>query len=280
MPFAAAAIGAVGTVAAAGASMYGASQAAGAAKSAANLQQARYNTTRGDLDPYNQAGQVALLGENALAGSGPTGGGPDFVGQAYANLPGTMTQAQLEATPGYQFTLSQGLKAVQSAAAARGLGMSGASVKGAADYATGLASQTYQQQFNIQQQQFADYGSLNSAQQGNLTNQFNRYNALAGLGENAAAQLGNTGANLANQAGTFLSQAGLDSAAGTTGASNALTGGVNNALAYYNQQQLLNGQTTGYTGPSASALTGGSAGVGSPAYIQGQLGVSGSQLVP
>ena len=186
-----------------------------------------------------------MLGENALAGSGPTGGGPDFVGQAYANLPGTMTQAQLEATPGYQFTLSQGLKAVQSAAAARGLGMSGASVKGAADYATGLASQTYQQQFNIQQQQFADYGALNTAQQGNLTNQFNRYNALAGLGENAAAQLGNTGANLANQAGSFLNAAGVDAASGATNAGNALNQGLQNYL-QYNQYKA---QTTGYQTP-------------------------------
>ena len=50
--------------------------------------------------------------------------------------PPAMTQADLEATPGYQFTLSQGLKAVQNSAAARGLGLSGAALKGATDYAT------------------------------------------------------------------------------------------------------------------------------------------------
>ena len=248
MPFVAAAI-AGSAVIGAGASIYGASQAAGAAKSAANLQQAQYNTTRGDLTPYNQAGQVALLGENALAGSGSTGGGPDFVGQAYANLPGTMTQAQLEATPGYQFTLSQGLKAVQSAAAARGLGMSGASLKGAADYATGLADKTYQDQFNIAQQRFADYGALNTAQQGNLTNQFNRYNALVNTGEDAAAKLGNTGAALANQAGSFLNAAGVDAAAGATNAANTVNQGIQNYL-QYNRYQA---QTTGYQTPISSA---------------------------
>ncbi len=57
------------------------------------------------------------------------------------------TIENLEKTPGYQFTLDQGLKAVQNSYAAQGLGTSGAAMKGAADYAEGLASTTYQNQF-------------------------------------------------------------------------------------------------------------------------------------
>jgi len=96
-----------------------------------------------------------------------------------ANLPGAptlpgapppMTQAQLEATPGYQFNLSQGLKAAQSAAAAKGLGVSGAALKGASTYATGLADSTYQNQFNNAQQIYTDL--FNNAQTG-YTDAFN-----------------------------------------------------------------------------------------------------------
>ena len=136
-----------------------------------------------------------------------------------------MTQAALEQTPGYQFDLAQGLKATQSAAAARGLGVSGASLKGAATYATGLADKTYQDQFNMQQQRFNDLLSLNTGQQGNLTNQFNRFNALAGMGESAAAGTGTIGASLANTSANYTNQAGLDQAAGTSGVNSALTGG-------------------------------------------------------
>lgn len=75
--------------------------------------------------------------------------------QAYSNLnaaipgltaPITMDQKTLEATPGYQFNLSQGERGVSLGAAAAGL--SGAQAKAAAKYATGLADSTYQNQFN------------------------------------------------------------------------------------------------------------------------------------
>ena len=171
--------------------------------------------------------------------SGPTGGGRDYVGEAYANLPGQMTQAELEQTPGYQWNLAQGLKAVQGAAAARGLGVSGASLKGAGTYATGLADSTYKTQFDIGQKRFEDYLALNTGQQGNLTNQFNRVNALATLGQNAAAQTGTQGTALANQAGSYINQAGLAQAAGTQGVTNALTGAANNYLAYSQYNKLM-----------------------------------------
>jgi hypothetical protein len=237
------AIGASGALSA-GASMYGASQAAGAAKDAAGLQQQQYQTTRGDLSPYFQPGYNALNDAYALSRQGPTGGGPDFIGAAYSNLPGRMTQADLEATPGYQFDLSQGLKAVQSAAAARGLGVSGASLKGAGNFATGLANKTYLDQFNIRQKGFENLLNLNTGQQTNLTNQFDRYNKIATLGANAAAGLGTQGATLANQEGKYINAAGINQATGAMNATNALGQGVNNYLAY--NQYAKNTRTGGY----------------------------------
>jgi hypothetical protein len=233
-----------GAVIAGGASMAGSSMAAGSAKDAANLADRRYQTTRGDLAPYFQPGYNALNDAYGLARLGPTGGGPDYLSQAAGALPGNMTQAELEATPGYQFDLSQGLKAVQSSAAARGLGVSGASLKGAGNFATGLANKTYLDQFNVRQKRFEDYLNLNTGQQGNVTNSFNRLNAIAGMGANAAAQLGTQGTGLANTAGQYINAAGVNQATGLMNTSNVLNSGVNNYLAY--QQYQRNTGTGGY----------------------------------
>jgi len=245
MPWAAAAI--AGSAVIGGAtSLIGSGMAADASNKAANLQQDRYAQTRADLAPYFQPGYNALNDAYGLARLGPTGGGPDYLSQAAGALPGNMSQAELEATPGYQFDLREGLKAVQSSAAARGLGVSGASLKGAGNFATGLANKTYLDQFNVRQKRFEDYLNLNTGQQGNVTNSFNRLNAIAGMGANAAAGLGTTGAGLANQAGSYIQQGGLASTAGLQGVGNALTGGVNNYLGYNALQNYLgNGAQTG-----------------------------------
>lgn len=231
MGWAAAAIAGSAAISA-GTSLYGSSVASKAAKSAADRQDLQYQTTRSDLSPYFGVGQNALSDAYRVANSGTTGGGTDYVAKAEANVPGAMTQEALEKTPGYQFNLDQGLKATQSNAAARGLGVSGASLKGAAKYATGLADSTYQNQFNNQQSRFTDFVNLNTAQQGNLTNQFNRYNALAGLGETAASNLGQQGVSLSNAAGNYINQAGLDTASGIKGVGDAVSSGVSGYLGY------------------------------------------------
>jgi hypothetical protein len=120
---------------------------------AADAQTAGANMAIRQLQPYNQAGVGALNQLSSLTSGNP--------------------QAALEQLPGYQFTLSQGLKSVQNSAAARGLGVSGAAQKGAASYATGLADSTF-------------------------GNQFNRLMSLASLGENAAAGVGNNAVGAGN----------------------------------------------------------------------------------
>ncbi|MGN8022255.1 hypothetical protein ACTJJ7_16250 [Phyllobacterium sp. 22229] len=199
-----------------------------AQKYAADIQKDMYDTTRGDLLPYNTAGQNAT---NMLTNRLPE-----------LTAPIRMDQSTLEQTPGYQFNLSQGLKSVQNSAAARGLGTSGAALKGAASYATGLADSTYQNQFNNA-----------------VTNQTNAYNRLMGvstLGENAAAQTGaygtQTASNIGNGAittagniGGNIRAGGTAIAAGMTGAANSLTNGVNGLVTYNgiypNQNNLLGG---------------------------------------
>jgi hypothetical protein len=184
-------------------------------KYAADIQKQMYDQTRQDLWPYNSAGQAATTQLSNRLSS--------------LTAPIVMDQNALQSTPGYQFNLSQGLKSVQNSAAARGLGTSGAALKGAASYATGLADSTFQNQFNNA-----------------VTNQTNAYNRLMGvstLGENAASQTGaygtQTGANIGNQAvqtagniGNNLIQGGNAQAAGYLGAANSLNNGVNNYLTY------------------------------------------------
>lgn len=188
----------------AGANLIGSQQQANAANRAADLQQQQYQQTRADLMPYNTAGQGAT---NMLTAALPS-----------LTAPITMDEATLRNTPSYQFNLNQGLKSTQNGAAARGLGSSGAALKGAATYATGLADSTYQNQFN------------NAVT--NQTNAYNRLMGVAGLGENAAAQSGNIGVQGAANAGNSLIGAGTAQAAGLTGAANSLTNGANSYVGY------------------------------------------------
>lgn len=196
---------------------------AGAETNAANIMEQQYQQTRSDLLPYNTAGQ----GANAqITAMNPFNFAP--------------TQAQLEATPGYQFNLSQGLKATQNSAASRGLGVSGAAEKGAASYASGLADTTYQNQF------------------GNALNTYNtdlsKLQNQANLGENAAAQTGAFGTQTAANIGSTAVGAANASAAGTVGTANAITGGLNgisSALLFNN----LNNAGSGLFGPGSTAAS-------------------------
>ncbi len=193
----------------AGATVAGAGAAAGAQRDAANrsadTQMQMYERTRADLSPYMAIGQE---GANRLVGN-----------LDRLTAPITMDQAALEQTPGYQFNLKQGLRAVQNSATARGLGISGAAMKGAAQYATGLADNTYQQQFN------------NAVT--NQTNAFNRLMGVTQLGQSSAAGVGAQGTQTASNVGNALIGGGNATAAAynsigpaVTNAGNGLTRGL------------------------------------------------------
>lgn len=196
---------------------------ANAEKSAANTMEQQYQQTRSDLLPYNTAGQSATGSLEATP--------------AFSFSP---TEAQLQATPGYQFTLDQGLKSVQNSNAARGLGVSGAAEKGAAAYATGLADTTYQNQFQ---------NALNSYQ----TN-VSKLQNLANTGENAAAQTGAFGTTTAGDIGSTAVGAANATAAGTVGAANAISGGINGLSSAYLTNQFLGGGGAGIYGGGATTV--------------------------
>ena len=250
MPWIAAGAVAAGAIGAVG-SMSAANTAAGASKDAANIQNQQVQESAARLQPYSDIGLAAGQQLQALNTEGFTAGQPNYLGMAAGAQPDANTMAGVVNTPGYQFNLQQGLQSTQNAAAARGLGVSGAALKGAASYATGLADSTYQNQFANQQQIFGNYLNLNSAQQGNAQNLYSRLSGTASLGENAAATTGYQGVSAANNAGNYLNQGGQASAAGTVGAASAASGAINNGGNMYLQQQYLNqlsgtGKTGGY----------------------------------
>ncbi|MBY8907910.1 DNA transfer protein p32, partial [Acinetobacter baumannii] len=118
--------------------------------------------------------------------------------------------------PSYKFRLNQGLDAVQSGAAAQGGLLSGATQKALNDYAQNFASQEYQNAYNRY-----------SADQ---TNQYNRLSNLVGLGQSAAAGVGNAGMQT-GQAIANNTMAGANAqAAGTIAAGNKTANNFNNLL--------------------------------------------------
>jgi hypothetical protein len=253
MGFIAAAIGGSALIGA-GASLYGSSQAAGAAKSAASLQEQNAIAAVNRAQPYISTGNDAAAQLDALNASGFTAGQPNYLALAQGAMPGQMTEAQLQQTPGYQFQLGQGLAATQNSAAARGLGVSGSALKGAATFATGLADSNYQNQFNNAQSQYADYIGLNSGQQGNATNLYNRLSGTATIGANASQGASTNATSSENAAGNSLTAAGSATAAGASGVGTSAASAVNNYLGYnILQNQIAQGGTTGgYGGNSAT----------------------------
>lgn len=214
-----------GSAISAGANIFGSSSAANAqadaAKASAMVQAAMYRQSKAMLEPYRNAGESALGSLNQQL--------------AFLTSPIELTQEALEKTPGYQFTKAQGLKAVQNSAAARGLGVSGAALKGAANFATGLADQTYQTQFNLENT--------------NRTNTYNRLANLANLGENAAAMTGQQAIATGQGIGNAQIGAGNAQAAAYNSMGSSVANAAGNVGSYYAYKGM-------YGTPSSSSTTG------------------------
>lgn len=181
---------------------------ASAANRAADLQQQQYEQTRADQAPWRAAGEQAL--NKLIPMSDYTKFGMD----------------QFQADPGYAFRLSEGQKALDRSAAARGGLISGAALKAASRYGQEMGSQEYQNAFNRYQTERS--AALNPLQ------------SLAGIGQSATNQVGAAGQNYANNAGQAYGAAGQAAASGYMGAANAIGGGVSQYLGYQSNNNLLN----------------------------------------
>ena len=196
----AAAVGAAGSAYASKKSSSAAQTQAASADRASQIQWDMYDQTRKDLDPYKQAGATSL--SQMMGQMTPDG----YFNQTY-------TGQDIYSDPSYQFRLQQGQDAIQSSAAAKGGLLTGATLKALQNYGQESASQEYSNAYN----------RFNADQ----TNRYNRLSNLVGVGQNAAAQVGNAGAQT-SQAIANNTMAGANSiAAGQVGSANAWSNTAN-----------------------------------------------------
>lgn len=246
-----AAAGLAGSAMSASASKSAADTQAQASENAAQLQNSQWQQTQQNLQPYMSLGTSSINPLIQALGYQQAGAGTDLIKDPNSILQQTFsapTEAQAQATPGYQFTLNQGLKATQNSAAARGLATSGAALKGASAYSTGLADSTYNDVYNRALTTFnTNYSSA--------ANNVNRLQGLVSNGQNAAATNGSLGATAAGNIGNTLTSGANASAAGTVGSANAISGGLSsvgsNALTYGLIQN--NAAGAGSSAPAAAA---------------------------
>jgi len=183
----------------------GASQARGALTDA-------YTAQKNYLNPYAQMGNAALARQSDLLGlSGNTGA----AGYGTYGPGSSFGMTELAQDPGYQFRLQQGQRGLDNSVAARGMNLSGAALKGATAYNSGMASQEYG---NAYQRYMDKYKTLEGATStgANTNNQLAQY-------------AGNYGSNMANAyTGAAADQANAAHAAGQINSD--ITGGWGKAL--------------------------------------------------
>ena len=185
-----------------------ASTQAASADRAADLQYKQWRESVELQEPWRKAGEQALNKLIPLTEYTP------------------FSMAQFQQDPGYGFRMSEGMKALERSAAARGGLMSGATLKGIQRYGQDLASQEYTNAFNRYQTERA--ARLQPLQ------------SLAGVGQTTAQQIGQSGQQMASNVGEMMTSGAAARASGYVGQANALTGALSTGLNYYQGQQMLN----------------------------------------
>jgi hypothetical protein len=143
----------------------------------------QYDLSRSDMAPTMERGNLAGNRLQGLMGLGANSGLDD-----YGSLMQRFTGAQLANEPGYQFGLQQGQRGLDNSSAAHGGHYSGAQLKAASRYNNDYAS--------------TKYGDAYNRYNNDQTNTFNRLSGIAGSGQQANAQIGQFGAQMAqNNAG-------------------------------------------------------------------------------
>jgi len=133
---------------------------------------------------------------------------------------------QFQADPGYAFRLSEGTKALERSAAARGGLLSGGTGKALTRFGQEMGSQEYTNAFNRYQAE--------------RTARLQPLQAMTGMGQSTAQQIGQQGQQMASNVGDAIGSAAAARASGYVGSANALTGGLNTYLNYSNSQNIAN----------------------------------------
>lgn len=139
----------------------------------------QFDLTRADLAPWRQAGGAAIQA------------GADMLQPGY----------DYTASPGYQFRLGEGNRAIEGSAASKGMLMSGGTLKDIDRFSQGLAA-------------------------GDFNDQFNRQMAVASGGQQATQTGAALGQQTAGGIADLYTQMGNAKASGYIGQANAISGGI------------------------------------------------------
>ena len=181
---------------------------AGAMDRASELEYRQYQEDVARQKPFYDVGVNAL---------------PELV-EASKYQPFTMDKFQ--ADPGYAFRLSEGQKALERSAAARGGLLSGGTGKALQRFGQEMGSQEYMNAFNRYQAE--------------RTARLQPLQSLTGMGQTTAQQIGQQGQQMASNVGSNIGSAAAARASGYVGTANALTGGLNTYLNYQQGQNIVN----------------------------------------
>lgn len=144
-------------------------------------QRRQFDLTRSDFAPWRDAGGAAI------------GAGAAMLQPGYDHT----------TSPGYQFRMDEGMRAVENSAAARGMLGSGGTLKDLVRFGQGVAADDFGQQFNRQM-------------------------AVAAGGQQANNTTAAAGSNAANSIANLYTQQGNARASGYAGQANAWGGALNN----------------------------------------------------
>ena len=158
--------------------------------------------------------------------------GGDQNAPGYGSMAKPFGMDQFQQDPGYAFRQSEGMKALERSAAARGNLMSGSTLKGIQRFGQDLASQEYQNAFNRYQVERA--ARLNPLQ------------SLMGSGQSSANVLTGAAGNLGQGLAQSEMAAGQARASGYVGAANALNQAVGGVTNYMVQAPMYQAMTDYY----------------------------------
>lgn len=189
------------------------------ARDANELMYRMYQEQKGLQEPFRGAGIGAQNRLLDLLGLSKNTGAEGF--GKYAKDFG---MSDFTADPGYGFRLSEGQKALERQAAARGGLISGSALKAATRFGQEMGSQEYTNAYNRYQT--------------NRANQLAPLGSLLSSGQAAASNTGAAAGSYGAGASGNITGAGAASAAGQVGSTNALTDALNSYLRYSSSQEM------------------------------------------
>lgn len=194
MPWGIAASAAIGAISSGEGEKAGAAAQAQIAREQLDWTKKVYGQAQKDIKPYTHLGEVGATGYEANLPYLTSRYGMEDYKQSPLYTPMVRNLAELQATPGYQFQLQQGLQGVQQSAASKGGLLSGAAGQAMNNYAQGQAAQGYQSAWERAQKAYGTAFNQDLSQKAQIGTM---YLEPAKLGQNSVLGLGQIGVNAA-----------------------------------------------------------------------------------